>query len=620
MVALTKWEMFGNFANVFGSIWNGISVGLTAKDIIEGIMNPDAELQKLGDQLSGLMTSKFTAATLRDSAAAIRDSQWAATEILNFPHFGGGDETIRNESKLAIIDAAGKGLTGITSLAKVVLAGDPEPEEVDTALAALTYALGVQLKVATLLQEGDIQQGGYRQPAIQARIQAAVDVLRTAERAFVDSLDTNVSAMVSPVSTMANNLGPAGLLFGLWRLIAPQSPPVELYDFTVSTKAGVDVVAIVKSVFAGHSISKIEVRHDEELKSDVLTFQVPTTAVATIVTDGVAQTVSIASGVGLLQARGAIHNAIAAAALDKFGFGAQAENLDALIEGFGGMVGGVWWEDASGGDAFKIGTQFDDYLNGKDGDDVLQGGHGDDLLVGEDGDDLLLGGAGDDKLYGGAGDDHLYGDHGDDLMVGGLGNDTYYVDSAGDRVVEQAGEGVDHVYSTVSLTLADNVENLTLQGSSGLMGEGNALDNRITGNAGWDTLVGGAGDDTLDGRGGRNTLIGGEGADNFVFSTLSVPRSIFDIPTPDSIVDFQTGLDTIQLMGSVFSALAGGIDAGNVAFGAARDANDHIVIDRDLFGNNRVLYDADGAGDAAAIHIATLLNQRPISAYDFEII
>lgn len=521
---------------------------------------------------------------------------------------------MRNAAKINIIEAAGKGLTGVTSLARIVLEGDSEPAETEAAIAALTFALGVQLEVATLLQEGDIQHGGYRQPAIQARIAAAVTVLGNAESAFVESLDTSVNATLSPVTTMANNVSFTSFFINLFGLIDPSLKPVNHYDFTVSTKADVDVEAIVRTIFAGQAISKIDV------SGDVLKFKIPTTAVATIEFAGVEKAVSISGWTGLNQVQNAIRDLIAAAAMEKVGFGERAETLDAMIGRFDSMLGGEYWEDDSGGGAYKTGTQFDDYLNGKSGDDVLQGGGGRDILAGEDGDDLLLGGAGDDKLYGGAGDDGLYGDNGDDLMVGGAGNDIYYVDSARDRVVETAGEGVDHVYATASHTLADNVENLTLRGGGWTSGAGNGLDNRITGATGANTLSGDAGDDTLDGREGRDTLIGGVGADNFVFSTLHAPRSIFDAPTPDSIVDFETGLDTIQLKGAVFGALADGIDAGNVAFAAAQDSNDHIVIQRDFFGNNLVFYDADGNGGAAAIHFATLLNQRPLFAHDFEMI
>ena len=62
--------------------------------------------------------------------------------------------------------------------------------------------------------------------------------------------------------------------------------------------------------------------------------------------------------------------------------------------------------------------------------------------------------------------------------IGGAGNDTYYVDNAGDVVVENANEGNDTVFSTANLVLAANVETLVLQGSADLQGYGNSLSQR----------------------------------------------------------------------------------------------------------------------------------------------
>ena len=60
-------------------------------------------------------------------------------------------------------------------------------------------------------------------------------------------------------------------------------------------------------------------------------------------------------------------------------------------------------------------------------------------LYGLAGDDTLLGNGGDDALYGGAGNDTLDGGIGADTMTGGAGNDSYFVDNAGDRVIESGG-------------------------------------------------------------------------------------------------------------------------------------------------------------------------------------
>ena len=60
-------------------------------------------------------------------------------------------------------------------------------------------------------------------------------------------------------------------------------------------------------------------------------------------------------------------------------------------------------------------------------------------------------------------------------MVGGAGNDTYFVDNAGDAVIENANEGTDTVFAAVTYGLTANVENLVLQGSADLQGYGNGL-------------------------------------------------------------------------------------------------------------------------------------------------
>ena len=84
-------------------------------------------------------------------------------------------------------------------------------------------------------------------------------------------------------------------------------------------------------------------------------------------------------------------------------------------------------------------------------------------------------------LYGGLGNDHLDGGSGVDKMFGGTGDDTFVVDNTGDVATENANEGTDTVFASVSFALAANIENLTLTGTASIAGTGNELANRVDG-------------------------------------------------------------------------------------------------------------------------------------------
>lgn len=244
------------------------------------------------------------------------------------------------------------------------------------------------------------------------------------------------------------------------------------------------------------------------------------------------------------------------------------------------------------------GSSFNDKLTGNGDANTLDGGLGNDKLYGGDGADHLIGGVGNDTLDGGTGAD---------IMEGGAGNDKFYVDDAGDRVIEAADEGTDWVYARVDYVLTENVEKLTLTGSANLNGTGNALNN---------TIVGNDGDNVLNGSWGKDILTGGLGADTFVFDVLETTKN------KDTIKDFVHGLDHIELSVAAFSALAGYdlgvLDPGELTFGkAATTASQHLIYNS---ANGGLYYDADGVGGAAQVQIAVLTGKPLIDASDIVLI
>jgi Ca2+-binding RTX toxin-like protein len=200
--------------------------------------------------------------------------------------------------------------------------------------------------------------------------------------------------------------------------------------------------------------------------------------------------------------------------------GAMAEDTFTFIvkSGLNDVVGSDLANTLSGSTAA-------DYILGLAGNDILSGLGGNDYLDGGIGDDNLNGGIGNDELQGGVGNDILDGSGdsvGLDTFAGGAGDDTYGIYNSKTIIIEDAGAGIDTVWTAVSFTLAANVENSYLVGAiNGTGNDGNNLivgygagNNSINGLGGNDTLNGGNGNDTLNGGDGNDTLNGGTGNDN----------------------------------------------------------------------------------------------------------
>ncbi|GAB5469402.1 MAG: hypothetical protein Kilf2KO_24320 [Rhodospirillales bacterium] len=204
-----------------------------------------------------------------------------------------------------------------------------------------------------------------------------------------------------------------------------------------------------------------------------------------------------------------------------------------------------------------VGNNLDNTLSGNDAVNTLRG------LVGKD---SLFGGSGSDRLFSHEGDDLLDGGSGADEMLGGTGSDTFYVDHAGDSVIDYVDVdgtlvnvgSADHVIASVDYSLSTFVEILSLVGDVAVVGQGgrkadtlfgNANGNTLLGFFGVDTLFGGAGDDVLDGEASRDTAFGGLGNDTFLFNSLFT--TVVDGATlvaGDTAIEFAGGGDDLVVI------------------------------------------------------------------------
>ncbi len=298
-----------------------------------------------------------------------------------------------------------------------------------------------------------------------------------------------------------------------------------------------------------------------------------------------------------------------------------------------------------GGSDSMEGGAGNDTLDGGVGADSLTGGAGNDTLRGADNADTLLGGDGDDSLAGGKGQDSVNGGDGNDTLSGGVGNDVLIGGNGTDRVdyslatdavtvnlniagvaqlvsALQSSDTLSGIEQVVGGNLGDTLTgdlnanllmgllgNDTLMGNEGFDtldgGDGNDLlaggnnadsllgglgNDTLGGGKGVDTLDGGEGNDLLNGTLGADLLTGGNGADTFFFNSILGGGNI------DTITDFVSGVDVVQLSAAIFGAF-------NTQIGQAIGTSANLSYD-DATGV--LAYDADGAGGNAPLAFAIL--------------
>ena len=281
------------------------------------------------------------------------------------------------------------------------------------------------------------------------------------------------------------------------------------------------------------------------------------------------------------------------------------------------------------------GSDFADTLTGTDGDNVIDGGTGADAMTGGGGNDTYVvdniadtvielanggtdlvkssisytlgaelenltltgllaisgtGNAGTNVLTGNDAANTLNGGAGADVMAGGGGKDTYIVDDIGDTVIELANGGTDLVKSSVTFTLGEEIENLTLTGALAIDGTGNIGANTITGNDAANTLDGGAGADVMAGGRGNDTYI----VDNIGDTVIELAKGGTDLVKSSVTFTLAAAVENLTLTGllaidgtgnAVANVLTGNNAANTLDGGAGADVmvggggNDTYIID-----------------------------------------
>jgi Ca2+-binding RTX toxin-like protein len=159
-------------------------------------------------------------------------------------------------------------------------------------------------------------------------------------------------------------------------------------------------------------------------------------------------------------------------------------------------------------------------------------------------------------------------------VTGSKGDDTIYVSGPSGGVVVRGGAGGDSITVTGGTT------------------EG-----------GW--IDGGSGDDRIQGPGNGSTLTGGRGSDLFVLFQPDTADTISDFGRKDLLlIQRDSGFENLDRI----NVLVSGADP------VATSSQGQFLYDTD---DGRLMFDPDGVGAQAAIHVVTLGNHYALKATNF---
>jgi Ca2+-binding RTX toxin-like protein len=157
---------------------------------------------------------------------------------------------------------------------------------------------------------------------------------------------------------------------------------------------------------------------------------------------------------------------------------------------------------------------------------------------------------------------------------------------------------------STTTSIAGTANNDVIRGGSAASTlTGNAGNDSIVAGAGNDSLSGGDGADTMEGGAGRDTLTGGSGADYFQFGTANTSTVVqSSSAAADTITDFLSGTDKIQITGQTVSAFLGNYTSLQAALAAAGGRTGQAVF---ISGENNLYVIANAGAASPAVLTST---------------
>jgi serralysin len=240
---------------------------------------------------------------------------------------------------------------------------------------------------------------------------------------------------------------------------------------------------------------------------------------------------------------------------------------------------------------------------------------------------IINGRAGVDQLTGNAGSDIIFGGTGDDILSGAGGDDIFIDGKADGKDQFDGGAGYDRVLASIDsadigIAGLTGIEEVSSGGFSGVFISGRTVADlldfssvRLTGitainsGSGNDTVTGSLGADTINGGAGADLIAGGGGRD--IFDYNAVGDSGLGATKADRIIDFQSGIDVIDLSGIDANGGVTGAQAFDFIGTAEFTAVGQLRIGTDIAGNVAIFANTVGSL-VADLQISLTNNATPL--------